>query len=206
MPVYFQADVAKRRRLSSANSKLLAHFFSFMQQQELGSRVCDSGLRNVSTGETSRLLLARGAPGSEQFPLFHSLATALLSALCPTRGRCSYLVKVNASARGVHLPGRKVFGTGRQSTDQDSYKFLKASSEVKPTSSPQHVKTHWQASKSTRISLTPFLAIRKEQQKEYLILKPSFLQLRPTLHDKAGTHNYYRQLNVQSVSFHIIQF
>lgn len=117
MPVYFQAVVAKGRCLYSANSKLSAHVFSFMQLQELGSRVCDSGLRNVSNAEASHLLLAQGAPGSEQFPLFHSLATALLSALCPTRGRCSYLVKVNAPARRAHLPGREVFGTGRQSTE-----------------------------------------------------------------------------------------
>lgn len=81
MPVYFQADVAKGRYLYSANSKLSAHVFSFMQLQELGSRVCDSGLRNVSNAETSHLLLAQGAPGSEQFALFQSCHSSAFCSL-----------------------------------------------------------------------------------------------------------------------------
>lgn len=136
MPAHCQADVW--RCLSSAAASSLC----FVQLQELGSRVRDSGLRNVSAGGTPHLLPAQGTPGSEGFLVLPSRAAALFSGPCPSRGRCSCLVKDPAPAAGAHLPGRGARDWTLQHEDLDSYTLLKACGEAEPTFFPQHIKTH----------------------------------------------------------------
>lgn len=105
MPACSQTNDAQTRCLLSIDSELFTHAFSFMQLHEQLCWACDSGLRNVSTGQTPHLLPAQGAPGSDQFP---TLPPSRSRAFCSLfhQGEIELLGRVTALARGTHCPGR----------------------------------------------------------------------------------------------------